>query len=196
MTENTDSLLIDTLYGGIAGQTYIPDTIDDFESVSEHKSGAININVTEDDILETHHALAAVQAEDIDVRPRFWDKIAQQWVLVDTGAQVSVTFPSPADKVDPRVMLEMVDGSKMPSYGTKQAVFKLGRKEYHQPLVITTTNETILGIEVKFVPPYHQQTNGAIERQHRTMKESLKASLIEMETLIKASGCHNCRLRY
>ena len=93
--------------------------------------------------------MAAVQAEDIDVRPRFWDKIAQQWVLVDTGAQVSVTFPSPTDKVDPTVMLETVDGSKMPSYGNKQAVFRLGRKEYHQPLVITNTNETILCIKVK-----------------------------------------------
>ena len=39
----------------------------------------------------------------------------------------------------------------------------------------------VLGIEVTFVPPYHQATNGAIERQHRTLKESIKASLIEME---------------
>ena len=37
-----------------------------------------------------------------------------------------------------------------------------------------------LGIEVNFVPVYHQQTNGAIERQHRTLKDSIKASLIEM----------------
>ena len=38
----------------------------------------------------------------------------------------------------------------------------------------------ILGIKVKFIPPYHQSTNGALERQHRTIKESLKASLIDM----------------
>ena len=30
------------------------------------------------------------------------------------------------------------------------------------------------------MPRYHQSTNGAIERQHRTIKESLKASLVEM----------------
>ena len=38
----------------------------------------------------------------------------------------------------------------------------------------------VLGIQVQFVPLYHQSTNGAIERQHRTLKESIKASLIEM----------------
>ena len=38
----------------------------------------------------------------------------------------------------------------------------------------------VLGIQVNYVPRYHQSTNGAIERQHRTLKESLKASLIEM----------------
>ena len=43
----------------------------------------------------------------------------------------------------------------------------------------------VLGIKVQFVPLYHQQTNGAIERQHRTLKDSLKASLIEMADLHK-----------
>ena len=42
-----------------------------------------------------------------------------------------------------------------------------------------------LGVEVKIVPPYHQSTNGAIERQHRSLKESIKASLIEMGNLHK-----------
>ena len=37
-----------------------------------------------------------------------------------------------------------------------------------------------LGIEVAFSPPFHQATNGAVERAHQTLKNSLKASLIEM----------------
>ena len=40
-------------------------------------------------------------------------------------------------------------------------------------------------MEVTFVPPYHQATNGAIERQHRTLKESIKASLVEMGDIHK-----------
>ena len=40
--------------------------------------------------------------------------------------------------------------------------------------------QRVLGVKVTFVPPYHQSTNGAIERQHRTLKESIKAALVEM----------------
>ena len=35
-------------------------------------------------------------------------------------------------------------------------------------------------IEVKFTPSYHPASNGMIERRHQTIKNSLKASLIDM----------------
>ena len=35
-------------------------------------------------------------------------------------------------------------------------------------------------IEVKYTPAYHAQTNGLIERQHQTLKNGLKAALIDM----------------
>ena len=144
---------MDTLYGGLAGQTFIPETIDEFEYISDSiTSGAkIEIPMSEENVIPPHQALATLQSKDVDIRPRFWDKPSQQWVLVDTGAQVSVCAPGPNDKIDPRVSLETVDGSKMPSYGSKQATFRLGRKEYHQRLVITNTNETILGMD--FIKP-------------------------------------------
>ena len=36
-------------------------------------------------------------------------------------------------------------------------------------------------IEVKFTPSYHPASNGMIERRHQTLKNALKASLIDME---------------
>ena len=45
----------------------------------------------------------------------------------------------------------------------------------------------VLGVKVNFVPPYHQSTNGAIERQHRTIKESIKASLVELGDVHKSN---------
>ena len=36
------------------------------------------------------------------------------------------------------------------------------------------------GIEVKFTPAYHPASNGAIERRHQTIKNALKASLVDM----------------
>ena len=35
-------------------------------------------------------------------------------------------------------------------------------------------------IEVKFTPAYHAASNGAIERRHLTIKNALKAALIDM----------------
>ena len=83
----------------------------------------------------------------MDIRPRFWDKVANEWVLVDTGAQVSATKKRPGDIIDPDIQLETVDGSKMPCYGKQNRTFRLGRKEYHQELYISNTNETILGMD-------------------------------------------------
>ena len=37
-----------------------------------------------------------------------------------------------------------------------------------------------LGIKVEFTPRYRPQANGAVERQHQSLKNSLKASLLEM----------------
>ena len=36
------------------------------------------------------------------------------------------------------------------------------------------------GVEVRFTPAYHAATNGAIERRHQTLKNSLKAALVDM----------------
>ena len=36
------------------------------------------------------------------------------------------------------------------------------------------------GIEVRFTPAYHPATNGAIERRHQTIKNSIKAALVDM----------------
>ena len=36
------------------------------------------------------------------------------------------------------------------------------------------------GVEVRFTPAYHAATNGAIEKRHQTIKNSLKACLIDM----------------
>ena len=38
-------------------------------------------------------------------------------------------------------------------------------------------------IEVHFTPAYHAATNGAIEKRHQTIKNSLKASLVDMGNL-------------
>ena len=69
-------------------------------------------------------------------------------------------------------------------YGCPQEIFCDNAQTYHAGL--WQDLQRVLGVEVKFVPPYHQSTNGAIERQHRAIKESMKASLIEMGDIHKS----------
>ena len=63
-------------------------------------------------------------------------------------------------------------------YGCRQRIFCDNGNTYQAGLWLDLNR--VLGTEVTFVPPFHQQTNGAIERQHKTLKESIKASLVEM----------------
>ena len=45
---------------------------------------------------------------------------------------------------------------------------------------IRLVNTSFLKIPVNFTPAYHAATNGAIEKRHQTIKNSLKASLVDM----------------
>ena len=65
-----------------------------------------------------------------DIRPRLYDPATKRWMLVDTGAQVSV-WPRqdyPEAEEDPTLMLVAVNKSKIPTHGTKQRQIKIGRK--------------------------------------------------------------------
>ena len=81
-------------------------------------------------MIPTEEVAAAMSDEEFDIRPRDWDHISQQWMLVDTGSQVSVIAPSATDTVNPRLRLETVDGSHLPCYGKKAINVRLGRKQY------------------------------------------------------------------
>ena len=150
--ENT---LIDTLYGGLAGQPplpYITNNNSSFvteEDVPNDSKQSQEFKITEKDIIPTHQVASATLELDpgIDIRPRFWDPLSRSWCLLDTGSQVSCCSPGPNDKPDPSLRLEAVDGSVLTCYGKKQGQFQIGRKTYNQPLFITNTMETILGMD-------------------------------------------------
>ena len=109
--------------------------------------------ITETDIIPSHQAsMYAIQNEDVDVRPRFFDHLSGLWVLLDTGAQACCLPKGPGDVVDPTLALETVDGSRMPCYGKKDMEFRMGRKTYKMPVYITNTTEPILGMD--FIKKY------------------------------------------
>ena len=66
----------------------------------------------------------------VDLRPHLFDPDANQFLLCDSGSQVTAYPPEPGDKVVPGQYLKAVNGSKIECFGYKDIVVKIGRKEY------------------------------------------------------------------
>ena len=81
----------------------------------------------------------------VDCRLKLFDNVTRTWRLLDTGAMVSVCPPSATDKLDKSFVLEAVDGSRIPTYGSKQIQVRLGRKTFKVKFIIADVKESILG---------------------------------------------------
>ena len=91
--------------------------------------------------------VAAVNEEGQDCRPRLWDPISKQFMLVDTCAQVTV-WPkrdyqdATANK---NLALQAVNGSRIPTFGNKVRQVKLGRKTYTKAFIVADIECPIIG---------------------------------------------------
>ena len=92
--------------------------------------------------------IAATEKDSQDFRPRIKDLNTNTYFLIDTGACLSV-FPKsacPNAKLDENRGLQAVNGTTMPTYGTKIVNIRLDRKSFQQEMVIADIGETpILG---------------------------------------------------
>ena len=79
------------------------------------------------------------------MRPHIYDKTTNQFMLLDSGAQISACPPDPGDKVDPSMSLKAANGSKMKCFGTKKLSVRINRKEYSILAIKTEVKTPILG---------------------------------------------------
>ena len=85
--------------------------------------------------------------ENEDTRPRLYDTVLKQWILIDTGASVSV-FPKSMfqnHERDPGVNLRAVNGTRLQTYGKRPVTIKIGRKSYSHNIILTDVEIPILG---------------------------------------------------
>ena len=82
-----------------------------------------------------------------DLRPRLFDYNSGRWLLVDSGAAVSVyprsAFPN-APK-DPDKVLQAVNGAKIATYGQRAVKVNLGSKTYTHNFTLADIDDVILG---------------------------------------------------
>ena len=82
-----------------------------------------------------------------DIRPQVQDQISKEWLLVDSGAQVSV-WPRnrvPDAIIDPYVSIRAVNKTKILTYGKKEISVRFGRKQYNHTVLIADVDRPVLG---------------------------------------------------
>ena len=81
----------------------------------------------------------------VDTRPHIYDRKMKQYLLLDSGAQISACPPDPEDKPDHNMSLRAANGSKMKCFGTKKLTVQINRKEYSIQAIKTEVKSPILG---------------------------------------------------
>ena len=66
----------------------------------------------------------------LDTRPKVFDNVSKQWVLLDSGSVVSCYPAGPDDIADPTFKLKSVNGGTIDTFGYKIMTLRLGRKTY------------------------------------------------------------------
>ena len=80
-----------------------------------------------------------------DIRPKLFDKLLQQWTLLDSGSVVSCIPRNANDVIDPSVRLRSVNGGSIATYGTEEISIQIGRKAYKMQVIKADIQQTILG---------------------------------------------------
>ena len=90
-----------------------------------------------------------------DDRPKLYDPISKMWILIDTGAAVSV-WPKrlfQGAKLDSTLVLEAVNSSRIATYGKRIKEVRIGRKSYHKEIILADVEMPVLGWD--FLKKYH-----------------------------------------
>ena len=83
--------------------------------------------------------------EELDIRPYLFDSNSKQHILWDSGSQVTAWPPGPGDKVDPKLTLRAVNGSKLKCYGYTDVKIRVNRKTYDIKAIKTDVQSPVLG---------------------------------------------------
>ena len=91
--------------------------------------------------------IAQADKDKYDFRPRVKDLISNSYFLIDTGASLSI-YPKrlcPDAKLDEGKGLQAVNGTTMPTYGSKSVSIRLNKKTFTHNMVISHIPSAILG---------------------------------------------------
>ena len=98
----------------------------DFKIARFHNDNKVSPPSSEPEFCPAFEALNSVDG--VDKRPHLYEVARDEFMLIDSGAQVCTIPPEPGDQVDPTMALRAVNGARIKCYGTKVIDVKIGRK--------------------------------------------------------------------
>ena len=84
-------------------------------------------------------------AHGVDLRTHVYDHVTQEWLLVNSGSQITAYPPEPGDQEDPHMCLKAVNGTKIKCFGYKKIEVRIGRKTYGFQAVKAQVESPVLG---------------------------------------------------
>ena len=88
----------------------------------DQESESVKSNVP--DQLSAAEALSW-ESKSVDFRPHLYNPITKEWMLVDSGSQITAWPPDPGDKLDPKVRLRAANNTYMKCYGFKDIKIRI-----------------------------------------------------------------------
>ena len=82
-----------------------------------------------------------------DIRPRVENKITKEWLLIDSGAMLTVYPRSryPEAKLDLNQSIRAINKTTINTYGTTMIQIRIGRKTYNHTAIIADVDQPVLG---------------------------------------------------
>ena len=98
------------------------------------------------------HAIEQIDSQaasiKVDIRPKLFDKVSNSWLLIDTGAACSV-FPHqwyPESQLDHSKALRAVNGTSIPTFGTKRVeIITKTKNAYLHDVILAKVDMPVLG---------------------------------------------------
>ena len=81
----------------------------------------------------------------VDISPHIMDPESGEFLLCDSGSQVSAFPPDPGDVPIPNLFLKAANGSKMACFGHKKSAIKIGHKSYPFNFIKAQVESPIIG---------------------------------------------------
>ena len=131
----------------------------------------------------------------LDTRPKIFDNVSKQWVLLDSGSVVSCYPAGPNDILDPTFKLKSVNGGTIDTFGYKEMTLRIGRKTYSIQAIIAAVPTPIFGWDIfrkyKLTLDWNDKGQQILVDKKANIESILKHEVISTDSVPRIQEIHS-----